>query len=311
MSSLAAIRPQSNLARLRFERDRFVAFAFTWADILFELDEESRIAYATGVLEPLLGRTGRDLQGTMFCDLVTPEQRVKARSLLASVRRCERIEDATLSLIGPGNMPLTLASSGYRLPEMHGHVFIGLRGRPALQRHNSTACRDEGSGLLKSKAFVESVCRHMADATSGNQQKLSLIRVLGSNLQQQLAPTLDRDLVRAIGESLRSHSADGDLATRVGPDRFGLLHGSQIDISELKKQIMAVVRDTDALPNELAVECASFEIDSEVLRTEEIAKGIVYIINRFRTSDDAISELRRTSRSFSKLAEQAARAIGG
>jgi hypothetical protein len=94
MSSLAAVRPQSPDARLRFERDRFVAFAFTWADILFELDEESQIAYATGVLEPFLGRTGRDLHGTTFCDLVTPEERVKARSLLASVRRCERIEDA-------------------------------------------------------------------------------------------------------------------------------------------------------------------------------------------------------------------------
>jgi hypothetical protein len=123
MSSLGAARSQSPLARLRIERDRFVALAFTWADILFELDEKSRIVYATGVLELLVGRTGRDLHGTTFCDLVTSEERAKARSLLASVRRCERIEDAALALIGPGNMPVTLAFSGYRLPEMHGHVF--------------------------------------------------------------------------------------------------------------------------------------------------------------------------------------------
>ncbi len=86
MSSLAAARPQSPLARLRTERDRFVAFAFSWADLLFELDETSRIVYATGVLEPLVGRTGQDLHGTTFCDLVTSEERAKARSLLASVR---------------------------------------------------------------------------------------------------------------------------------------------------------------------------------------------------------------------------------
>ena len=53
MSSPAATRSQSPLARLRMERDRFVAFAFSWADMLFELDETSRIVYATGVLEPL------------------------------------------------------------------------------------------------------------------------------------------------------------------------------------------------------------------------------------------------------------------
>ena len=312
MSSLAAVRSQSPLARLRIERDRFVAFAFSWADMLFELDETSRIVYATGVLEALVGRTGQDLHGTTFCDLVTSEERAKARSLLASVRRCERIEDAALSLIGPGNMPVALAFSGYRLPEMHGHVFIGLRGRPAPRWHDSSARRDQASGLLKSKAFVESLCRHMTEPASGRQQRLSLIRVLGSDLlQQQPASTLDRDLVRAIGESLRSHSLDGDLATRVAPDRFGLLHGTQVDVSELKKQIVALVRDSDPRSNELAIEWASFEIDSEVLRTEEIAKGIVYIINRFRTSEDAASGLRRTSRSFSKLAEQAVKAIEG
>ena len=97
-------------------------------------------------------------------------------------------------------MPVTLAFSGYRLPEMHGHVFIGLRGRPAQRWHDSRACRDEASGLLKSKAFVESVCQHMADPASGKQQRLSLIRVLGSDLLQQPASTSDRDLARAIGE---------------------------------------------------------------------------------------------------------------
>ena len=310
MSSLAAVRPQSPLARLRTERDRFVAFAFSWADLLFELDETSRIVYATGVLEPLVGRTGQDLHGTTFCDLVTSEERAKARSLLASVRRCKRIEDAALSLIGPGNMPVTLAFSGYRLPEMDGHVFIGLRGRRAPRWHDSSARRDPASGLLKSNAFVESVCRHITQSASGKQQRLSLIRVLGSDLLQQPASTSDRDLARAIGESLRSHSLDGELATRVGPDRFGLLHETRVDVGELKKQIVALVRDSDPLADELAIKCASFEIDSEVLRTEEIAKGIVYIINRFRTSD-AASAPSGTSRSFSKLAEQAVKAIEG
>ena len=98
----------------------------------------------------------------------------------------------------------------------------------------------------------------------------------------------------------------------MGPDGFGLLHETRVDVGELKKQIAALVRDGDPRSNELAIECASFEMDGEVLRTEEIAKGIVYIINRFRTSQDgAASGLRGTSRSFSKLAEQAVEAIEG
>ena len=153
------------------------------------------------MLESLVGRTGRDLYGTTFCDLVTAQERAKARSLLASVRRCERIEDAALSLIGPAGMPVTLAFSGYRLPEVHDHIFIGLRGRQDPRRRDISAGRDQASGLLKSKAFVEGVCRYMTGSPSGKQQ-LSLIRILGSDLLQQPSLTPDRALARAIGEVL-------------------------------------------------------------------------------------------------------------
>ena len=159
MSSLAVVRPQSPLARLRTERDRFVAFAFSWADLLFELDETSRVVYATGVLESLVGRTGHDLYGTIFCDLVTAQERAKARSLLASVRRCERIEDAALTLIGPAGMPVTLAFSGYRLPEVHDHIFIGLRGRQERRRREIRAGRTRQAGF--------SSPRHSSRASAG------------------------------------------------------------------------------------------------------------------------------------------------
>ena len=76
---------------------------------------------------------------------------------------------------------------------------------------------------------------------------------------------------------------------------------------------MNLVADADLQSKRLAVECASFEIDCGALRTEEIAKGIVYVMNRFRASDHGASELCRASRSrsFKGLAEEAARAIEG
>ena len=312
MASLAIDGSPATSAPLRRERDRFVAFAFTWADILFELDDEARIVYASGILETLIGRNVQDLLGSVFYDLVLPDERRIARSLLASVRRCERSEEAVLGLIGPNGQPVITAFSGYRLLELEGHVFIGLRGKQPRQADERAACRDEGSGLLKSRAFVESVGQHLEAAAAGKEQRLSLIRLLGAEkLRQQPTAMPERDLLREIGECLRSHSRNGDLAARVGPDRFGLLHGTETDIGKLKKQLLEVVAESDPQSKEVAIECASFEIDREALRTEQIAKGIVYVINRFRASDRGASELSRTSRSFTKLAEEAANAIDG
>jgi len=36
-------------------RDRFVAFAFCWADLLIELDQSRRVLFAVGAAKPLLG----------------------------------------------------------------------------------------------------------------------------------------------------------------------------------------------------------------------------------------------------------------
>ena len=312
MSSLATGHSQVPSATLRRDRDRFVAFAFTWADILFELDDEARIAYASGVLEAVVGRTQQQLLGTPFCDLVVPHERTIARSLLASVRLCERTEGGMLSLLGPNGQPVRMAFSGYRLPELGGHVFIGLRGKG--QQYERAASRDEGSGLLKSRAFVESVRQHLSAPAVDKERRLSLIRLLGfEELQQQPASEPERQLLGNIGDRLRSQAIDGDLATRLGADRFALLHGTGTDIGQLQNQLLNLVADADLQSKRLAIECASFEIDCGALRTEEIAKGIVYVMNRFRASDRGASELCRASRSrsFKGLAQEAVRAIDG
>ena len=43
------------LARLRLERDRFIAFAFAGADVLLELDTGHRVGYAAGATRALFG----------------------------------------------------------------------------------------------------------------------------------------------------------------------------------------------------------------------------------------------------------------
>ncbi len=57
-------------------RDRFVAFAFCWADILIELDPQQRISFAVGATKALLGLGPEGLIGRNFMDVVSPKDRV-------------------------------------------------------------------------------------------------------------------------------------------------------------------------------------------------------------------------------------------
>ena len=52
-------------------RERFVAFAFCWADILIELDNSHKVLFAGGATKPLLGfdanaLVGKKLHGVGF-----------------------------------------------------------------------------------------------------------------------------------------------------------------------------------------------------------------------------------------------------
>jgi len=45
--------------RMSTARDKFVAFAFCWADALIELDQSRRILFAAGATRAMVGRRRR------------------------------------------------------------------------------------------------------------------------------------------------------------------------------------------------------------------------------------------------------------
>lgn len=60
----------TNADRLREERDRFVGFAFSNADILLELDESSKVLWAGGAVKSILGIDNADLTGKPLTNIL-------------------------------------------------------------------------------------------------------------------------------------------------------------------------------------------------------------------------------------------------
>ena len=59
----------SEILRLRGDRDRFVAFAFAAAELLLEVSSEGKIVYAAGAINSLTGTNATALLGRHFIDL--------------------------------------------------------------------------------------------------------------------------------------------------------------------------------------------------------------------------------------------------
>lgn len=298
------------IAGLRGERDRFVALAFAWADILFELDNVGNVVYAAGPIAPLVGAAASEICGRPLLDLLAPADRATMRALLATARRSERFGDETLRLYGPQGPTQPLSFSGYRLADLNGHYFIAMRSPHAGRKASGFGRRqrDESSGLLEPGSFIDTVTQYLAGGEHGHDAQCSLIVLPDyARFRERLAEGAERELLSAVGERLQAASLGGDSASRLGEDRYALLHGAALDVSDLTGSIADLTRDADPDRTGIAVASASVQLDCGNLAPDALERGVRYAVSRFQQAIGA-AEISGLSGSLSQLAHRAAEA---
>lgn len=298
---------------LRAERDRFVALAFCWGDILLELDGDGRIVYAAGAVEPLLGLPTEELVGRTLESAAVPGERPAVRALLAGANGRKRIEAASLQLAGAAGASPPLMVAGYQLEDLNGHFFLALRACPPPPKSGGFGrrSRDGAAGLYDAAAFIDMVTSQLADGRrEGASRRLSLIMLQGYEaLRQRLVESAEHELQARIAAALRAGSIDGASATCVGPDRYSLVHRADFDVSGLKGEISGFTRELDPDAVGAEVEAATLELDREGLSSDDVAQGLTYAMSRFKVIQPSTAGLAEFSTTFSAVVEEAVTAL--
>src|SRR5580698_56487 len=99
----------------RVERDRFVAFAFAAADLLFEVDHDGRIRFAAGALKSLTQREEPELIGRPLVELLSEADRPLAKILITSLQDGGRLSPILVKLAAPTGLNVVLG--GCRPPK--------------------------------------------------------------------------------------------------------------------------------------------------------------------------------------------------
>lgn len=305
-ASASAVSP---LSALKSERDRFVALAFSWADLLFELDSDGRVVYTAGAIEPFIGRKSEAVIGEAIEKLVAPAERALLNELFASARKRERIEGVSLRFVGERGVSPPLAVAGYQLHDLNGHFFFGLRYIAGKARTSGFGRRpkDGDSGLLDGDGFIDMVTSYLAEGESDDNRAMSLLVLPRfDDLRSRLVDAAEKELLVAIGSCLKNSAIDGETAGRLASDRFGVVHGPNTDLDALREQIAGLTRKADPLKQGSPVEAATIEVDADALGDEQAIRGVVYTLNRFRNLRSSENVLDGLSSSISALARRAA-----
>jgi len=300
-------------AAIRAERDRFVALAFCWADVLIELDENEHVVFAAGATRPLLGRHADDLVGSALVDLVAAQDQALLRSLLGIARQRGRIENAAVRLQGGSGPTAPLPFAGYRLDELDNHYFLAFRVGAASPRKGVTGhlTRDTASGLYDAQSFTDVVSGILkAQQAHAEAAQVTLIALPDyEELRERLDGEAEHGFLDSLGAYLRANSLDGDSAARIADDRYGLLHRADLDITDLEGRVVEMSRDLDPAGKGISVESATMDSSRDGASDEDLANGLVYAINRFRHARGHDFSIKSLSTSLSSLVNQAVTSV--
>lgn len=286
-TTMTATKTRDPLGEMRQDRDRFVALAFSAADMLVELDRDGAIVFTAGATGALLGADTDSLLGRRFLELVSAADRPMVREALvgAAGRRIDGLACQLEGQFGP-TPPLQLL--GYQVPDLDRHYFLGLRlgANAGAQAAPPAEAPKTETGLPAAGTFAEMAGARLAQLSADADCKLTMLR-LGDieALRGRLDVEKRGALAVAIGGVLRASAVGGELAGEIDPGNLGLVHAANADLDALARRIEDVARNADPEQRGIAVAHASVALDGAHDDPREAAQALTYIFSKFAESD--------------------------
>jgi EAL domain-containing protein (putative c-di-GMP-specific phosphodiesterase class I) len=115
-----------------------------------------------------------------------------------------------------------------------------------------------------------------------------LLRLDGlAELGERLETDTGTELLKSVGELVRSVSLGGDSAGQLDAESFGLVHAASADTAELVERVRAVTRKMDPHGHGVRPQTAVLDLDLEGMSRDDAARACLYVFDRFVTQGDS------------------------
>jgi EAL domain-containing protein (putative c-di-GMP-specific phosphodiesterase class I) len=242
------------------DRERFLGFAFAAAELLVELDEDGRIAFAAGAFRARLGRSPDSLLGGDPAELLAAEDRRAFATALALMpargrmpHTAFRLADAARSAVSVSGLLLRSAAEPPRICL----AVAPLPAPPRLQLADAATLLREGEERLLG---------------GGAAPALGLI---------ELSATPHEAASRRLDEVLAEGVAPGTLAAQMGPGRYGLLPGAGQPLPDLSALVRRIEEALAGEDPAMTVAATAVALDPGALSPAEAARALRHGLGAF------------------------------
>jgi EAL domain-containing protein (putative c-di-GMP-specific phosphodiesterase class I) len=261
------------------ERDRFVAFAFAAADLLFEIDTQGRIQFAAGATQRLAGRGAEQLIGTSFYDLLSADDGGIAAVHVASLRKGGRFVPLVVHF--KGGMAALLGACA--LPDRQDTIYLTLSLAPVTA---GTTRGEEASQPMMPGADFARLATQKVSGDGKDKAQLTLVSMEGlAELRQRVSKDVADGLQAAIGRQVKL-TAGGGAASVLADGRYGVLHNEPIDVGQLTLSVTSLSKAVDPTGAGIKMISRTIALAKGDLSDADAARTLVYAINAFAQSKE-------------------------
>ncbi len=264
--------------------NRYLAFAFSNADLLLEIDQDCKILFALGAGHPLCFDDVSLMTGRCFADFLAPCDVKLVNYLINNTAVGQRFGPIQVSAkVQEDTRPILL--SGCRFPDQAGILSLTLSFAASIGPAMVTAQRDSHTGLVERRDFEDVAVEALRSARkSGQAIKLSLFSVSG---QEAFASRVDSDVAEEflarVGAILRSESY-ADAASLQGDGKYAILHESGAGIDRISERIAEASRALDPSDEGICVQGGSIDVEPH-MNARDAASALVFAINKFAADE--------------------------
>lgn len=295
---------------IRAERDRFVAFAFSAADLMLEVAADGQITFASGAARQLTGLDAESLAGRQFASLIHESDRHFILNLLANLSIGGRIEPVTMRLLNADGGPGALCVlGGCCLPRREGRYYLTLSNArlPAAETAMLNK-QDYQTGLLDLEEFEARASDRLKLARElGAEVKLTLLEIVGlKELAETLPPQEGEALLSDVGALMRGRSIGGDTASRIDPEKYGILHADILDQETVAERVRQLVAQAGAAATAdmVGIRGATLDLHGKDMSHEDAASAMAFAVQRFASEGAGSASLRSTEDNLKVLLDK-------
>lgn len=298
----------NDLGELKEDRARFLAFAFTRADFLIELDRAGQMTFVSGTTKWATGIQADAMVGRKITSVLMPASAPVVREILGAFQAARRLDPATILFNNAGE-PVAASVAGGCLPDRPDRYYLTIAHPGADDRiaaSPASGTRDAATNLLDEKSFGDRAKAQLEAARArGDELRMTMIELTDLNaFKSRVSEQSASSFLRGVGMILQRNSAGGDSAGQVGDGKFSVLHGKNVDEAEINREIAELSRKAD--PTGVGVKVVSNELllDVDGMDDADAGRALVYAVNKFAQSHSGAFSVKSLSAGLRELVKE-------